>query len=63
MTTEPLVLVSDAGAIRTVTGAYSLAFWISGGLCLIAGAAFLTIGKRAFHTPANTPLTTVLSYQ
>jgi predicted MFS family arabinose efflux permease len=37
-----------AGAIRTVAGGYQLAFWIAGGLCLLAGAAFLTIGRRSF---------------
>ena len=41
-----------AGAIRTVTGDYAMAFWISGGLCVIAGSSFLTLGRRAFHAPA-----------
>ena len=41
-----------AGAIRTITGDYAIAFWISGVLCLIAGSAFLTLGRRAFHAPA-----------
>ena len=41
-----------AGAIRTITGDYAIAFWISGGLCLIAGVAFLTLGRHAFHAPA-----------
>jgi sugar phosphate permease len=52
-----------AGAIRTLTGTYAIAFWISGGLCLFAGAAFLTIGRKAFHASSRAPLTTVLSYQ
>jgi len=37
-----------AGAIRTVAGDYRLAFWIAGLLCVLAGASFLTIGRRAF---------------
>ena len=41
-----------AGAIRTITGDYAIAFWISGALCLIAGSAFLTLGRRAFHAMA-----------
>ena len=39
-----------AGAIRTFAGDYQLAFWIAGSLCLLAGASFLTIGRRAFPT-------------
>jgi predicted MFS family arabinose efflux permease len=35
-----------AGAIRTARGGYDAAFWIAGLLCLLAGAAFLTIGRR-----------------
>jgi sugar phosphate permease len=37
-----------AGAIRTSLGDYRVAFWISASLCLLAGAAFLTIGRRTF---------------
>jgi predicted MFS family arabinose efflux permease len=37
-----------AGAIRTVAGGYQLAFWIAGVLCVLAGTAFLTIGRRSF---------------
>jgi sugar phosphate permease len=37
-----------AGAIRTGAGDYRLAFWIAGVLCVLAGMAFLTIGRRAF---------------
>ena len=37
-----------AGAIRTSLGDYRLAFWIAGGLCLFAGASFLTLGRRTF---------------
>jgi sugar phosphate permease len=37
-----------AGAIRTVAGDYSSAFWIAGALCLLAGTSFLTIGRRSF---------------
>jgi sugar phosphate permease len=42
-----------AGAIRTVLGGYELAFWIAGILCVLAGTAFLTVGRRSFsHMPA-----------
>jgi sugar phosphate permease len=41
-----------AGAIRTVSGDYATAFYISGVLCVLAGTSFLTFGRRAFHTPA-----------
>jgi sugar phosphate permease len=34
-----------AGAIRTSLGDYQLAFWIAGGLCVLAGTSFLTIGR------------------
>jgi sugar phosphate permease len=44
-----------AGAIRTGLGDYRTAFWIAGGLCVIAGLSFLTIGRRAFRTPALAP--------
>jgi sugar phosphate permease len=37
-----------AGAIRTTLGDYRFAFWIAGVLCVLAGASFLTIGRRAF---------------
>ena len=37
-----------AGAIRTVAGGYELAFWIAGVLCVLAGTAFLTVGRRSF---------------
>jgi sugar phosphate permease len=42
-----------AGAIRTSLGDYRIAFWIAGGLCLIAGLAFLTIGRRTFRVPGR----------
>ncbi|HYB93855.1 MAG TPA: MFS transporter [Vicinamibacterales bacterium] len=38
-----------AGAIRTEFGDYRLAFLIAGVLCLLAGASFLTVGRRALH--------------
>jgi len=38
-----------AGAIRTNLGAYQVAFWIAGVLCLLAGLVFVTIGKLAFR--------------
>jgi len=46
-----------AGAIRTEFGAYQLAFWIAGGLCVLAGLSFVTIGRRTFHRePALAPM-------
>jgi sugar phosphate permease len=41
-----------AGAIRTGTGDYRPAFMIAGVLCLIAGASFLIVGRRALTTPS-----------
>jgi predicted MFS family arabinose efflux permease len=43
-----------AGAIRTSLGDYQSAFWIAGVLCLVAGASFLTIGRRVFVARAMT---------
>ncbi len=37
-----------AGASRVALGDYRTAFWIAGVLCLLAGLAFLTIGRRVF---------------
>jgi predicted MFS family arabinose efflux permease len=45
-----------AGAIRTWTGDYRMAFLIAGVLCLIAGASFIVVGRRAMHTvPSPNP--------
>ena len=38
-----------AGAIRTMTGDYATAFYISGVLCVLAGTSFLTVGRRALR--------------
>jgi sugar phosphate permease len=38
-----------AGAIRTELGEYRLAFMIAGVLCLIAGASFVLVGRRALR--------------
>jgi sugar phosphate permease len=38
-----------AGAIRTLLGDYQTAFWIAGVLCVMAGTAFLTLGRRTFR--------------
>ena len=38
-----------AGAIRTLSGDYRLAFRLAGLLCILAGAAFLTVGRRTFR--------------
>jgi sugar phosphate permease len=44
-----------AGAIRTELGDYRVAFLIAGALCLLAGASFLAVGRRALSagTPAH----------
>ena len=39
-----------AGAIRSSLGDYRLAFWTAGLMCVVAGAAFLTIGRQTFRT-------------
>ena len=41
-----------AGAIRTGLGDYQLAFHVAGVLCLIAGASFVLIGRRALQPRA-----------
>jgi sugar phosphate permease len=52
-----------AGAIRTALGDYRTAFWIAGMLCVIAGASFLTIGRRTFvPQPALGGVATASSY-
>ncbi len=38
-----------AGLIRTQTGNYSGAFWISGTICFATAFVFLTVGKRALR--------------
>lgn len=46
-----------AGAIRTGTGDYRLAFLIAGVLCLIAGASFILLGKKTLGPqPLERPL-------
>jgi sugar phosphate permease len=37
-----------AGAIRTGLGDYSVAFWIAGTFCALAGVSFLTVDRRTF---------------
>jgi len=45
-----------AGAIRTGFGDYRVAFLAAGVLCLLAGASFLTVGRRALGpTPSAQP--------
>lgn len=41
-----------AGTIRTMLGDYQLAFWTAGVLCLLTGAAFVTVGRRTL-APAS----------
>jgi sugar phosphate permease len=45
-----------AGAIRTELGEYRIAFLIAGVLCLLAGASFLTVGRRALSAQAAAPV-------
>jgi sugar phosphate permease len=40
-----------AGWIRTNLGDYQLAFWMAGSLCLIAGLAFVTVGRKTLCSP------------
>lgn len=42
-----------AGAIRSGTGTYDIAFWIAGSLCIAAGLSFLTIGRATFRVPPD----------
>jgi len=46
------VTAFSAGWIRTTLGDYQLAFWLSGGLCIIAALLALGVGRRAVLTPA-----------
>ena len=39
------------GSMRTALGDYTLAFWLAGGLCVLAGMALLTLGGRTFRAP------------
>ena len=52
-----------AGWIRTTLGDYQTAFWMSGGLCLLAAALSLQVGRRPARTrgltPASEPISTV----
>ena len=40
---------SAPAQIRTGFGAYQMAFWIAGVLCILAGLSFVTIGQRTFR--------------
>jgi predicted MFS family arabinose efflux permease len=42
-----------AGWIRTNLGDYHLAFWMAGSLCLIAGLAFVTVGRKTLRSPSG----------
>jgi sugar phosphate permease len=42
-----------AGAIRSGLGEYRLAFWIAGGLCVVAGVSFLAVGRMTFGLRPN----------
>jgi sugar phosphate permease len=46
-----------AGSMRTPLGDYTLAFWLAGGLCVLAGLALLTLGGRTFRAPRFDPVT------
>jgi len=49
-----------AGTIRTVLGDYRVAFWLASALCLLAGAAFVTVGRRALR-PTSAPVPVLAS--
>jgi hypothetical protein len=40
--------------VRTMSGGYEPAFWIAGILCVLAGTAFLTVGRRSFSSAPAT---------
>ncbi len=42
-----------AGAIRTQTGDYRSAFWVSGALCFLTAFVFLDVGRRALRAQAQ----------
>jgi sugar phosphate permease len=42
-----------AGAIRSTLGEYHLAFWLAGGLCVLAGLSFVTIARKTFRAPPH----------
>lgn len=46
-----------AGVIRNALGEYSVAFWIAGVLCVLAGLSFLTIGRQALQPRMPPPVT------
>jgi MFS family permease len=47
-----------AGTMRTALGDYTLAFWLAGGLCLVAGLALLTLGGRSLRPQRLTAMAT-----
>lgn len=50
-----------AGAVRTGTGDYRIAFLIAGVLCLIAGASFILLGRAIKPQPLVTPVSAAAS--
>jgi sugar phosphate permease len=44
-----------AGAIRNSLGDYSVAFWIAGAICALAGLSFVTIGRETFLERRQAP--------
>jgi sugar phosphate permease len=47
------IAAAGAGAVRTVQGTYSYAFWFSGALCVVTSLAVLAIGR--WQRPAQQP--------
>ena len=43
-----------AGAIRSGLGDYSVAFWIAGALCTLAGLSFIAVDRRTFAAVGTT---------
>jgi predicted MFS family arabinose efflux permease len=50
-----------AGAIRTGLGDYSVAFWIAGTFCALAGLSFLTVNRRTFMKDSTETLIPAMS--
>ena len=51
---NPVDVFIAAGALRTVSGSYTLAFFSAGALCVIASLIVLPIGKRRLNVAQPT---------
>jgi sugar phosphate permease len=50
-----------AGTIRATLGDYQVAFWIAGGLCVVAALSFVTLGRKALEPVAAPVLQEVMA--